>query len=124
MIYMKNNRQSEHNKRALAVAKDLITQYWEGEGSNTYTFCVDTYICLFTTIAVSKLFRGNVSYGSEEHAIYLAILAGSAILEFIILYLFFAICKKNGYRSTYIKIMNYLALFTTILTIILNIKGF
>lgn len=110
--------------RIIEVIKDLIKQYWEGEGSNTYAFCIDLYICMFTMASVSKLFKGNLSYGSQEHALFVAILAGFAIVEFIVLFLFYSLCKKKGYKSIYLKIMNYLAIVTTVLTIILNIIKF
>lgn len=79
---------------------------------------------MFTMASVSKLFKGNLSYGSQEHALFVAILAGFSIVEFIVLFLFYSLCKKKGYKSIYLKIMNYLAIVTTVLTIILNIIKF
>ena len=115
-----NKLTPEEQRRVKETFREIVKKYWDGEGSNTYSFCVLLYICLFTMILSSRLFGGNILYGSEEYSAFLGILAIFSIIEFIILYIFYSICKKRGYKEIFIKIMNYLAIITTIVTFITN----
>lgn len=49
---------------------------------------------------------------------FLGILAIFSIIEFVILYLFYSKCQKQGNKEIFIKIMNYFALITTVLVLI------
>lgn len=118
---MKNKMKPEVNERVKQTIRDIIKAYWDGEGSNTYTFCVLTYICLFTMASFTKVFGRNLEHGSMEQLNFLATCAIITVIEFILLYIFYSICKKQGNKEIFIKIMNYLAIATTILTILLNV---